>query len=68
MRTLKGQKIKNTFSHSLLLFSAALFLVFAFVSGCTENTNPEYEKLLDRIAIEDMIVKYYVDMGAGKGV
>ncbi len=66
MRLLKAQDIKKSFSYPLLVLSAAVFLVTVLISGCSENTNPEYEKLLDRIAIEDMIVKYYVDMGAGK--
>ena len=66
MRTLKGRGIKNLFSYSLLFLFIAMFLIMAFMTGCTENTNPEYEKLLDRIEIEDMIARYYVDMGAGK--
>jgi len=31
-----------------------------------QNRDMEYDKLVDRIAIEDMIVKYYVDMGSSK--
>jgi ketosteroid isomerase-like protein len=47
--------------------SAAIVLfILASMSACTNNNAKDYEKLSDRIAIEDMIVKYYVDMSAGK--
>ena len=62
MRILRDRRIGISFSCFLLV----IFLIMAFVTGCNEKTNPELEKLKDRIAIEDMIVKYYVDMGAGK--
>lgn len=69
MSTEKDRNIKTSFSCFLLI----AFLIMTFTSGCAVNMTPgtvkmtpEYKKLLDRIEIEDMIVRYYVDMGAGK--
>ena len=62
MRVLKDRRIGISF----FCFLFAMFLIMTFTTGGTENTDPELEKLKDRIAIEDMIVRYYVDMGAAK--
>ena len=62
MKYFKNGKIGILLSYTLF----AMLLAMTLMTGCTEKTNPKYEKLLDRIEIEDMIVRYYVDMGAGK--
>ncbi len=62
MRNLKDLRIGIKFSYPLLM----MFLIMVFMTGCTEKKNPEYEKLMDRIQIEDMIARYYVDMSAMK--
>lgn len=43
-----------------------MFLVFTSISAIAGDTPVTRETLLDRIQIEDMIVRYYVDMSAGK--
>src|SRR5512137_1921213 len=43
-----------------------MFLVFTSIWVNAADKKVTQETLLDRIQIEDMIVKYYVDMSAGK--
>ena len=47
MRILRDRRIGISFSCFLLV----IFLIMAFVTGCNEKTNPELEKLKDRIKI-----------------
>jgi len=65
--------LTNRFYVKSMMVLISLFLI-ASLSGCaTTSTSANAEDkavtqatLLDRILIEDMIVKYYVDMSAGK--
>jgi len=66
MRTLKNQRINSIFNASTAVVAAALFLILASTWATAEDKIVTRETLLDRIQIEDMIVKYYVDLSAGK--
>lgn len=66
MTTKKDQRLKFSLISRSVVFAVAIFLMIALMTGITGNTNPKYEKMFDRIEIEDMIARYYVDMGAGK--
>ncbi|NLD38029.1 MAG: nuclear transport factor 2 family protein [Desulfatiglans sp.] len=65
MEKFNKQEDKSSFFSTLSVVFAVMLLAVTLMAGC-ETKNAEYEKLLDRIQIEDMIVKYYVDMGEGK--
>jgi hypothetical protein len=54
---------KGFFSITLVL---AMFFVFTAIGANAADKIVTQETLLDRIQIEDMIVKYYVDMSSGK--
>ncbi len=62
--------MKQGFKSGIFSFTAAIgvamFLMFASICANAEDKVVTQETLLDRIQIEDMIVKYYVDMSAGK--
>lgn len=57
---------KSSFQARTLVFSIAVFFVLTSMWANAEDKIVTQETLLDRIQIEDMIVKYYVDMSAGK--
>ena len=66
MSTLKDRGIKISFSHPLLVLFSAMFLILTSITANAADKIVTQETLLDRIQIEDMIVRYYVDMSAGK--
>ena len=66
MSTLKDRGIKISFSHPLLVLFSAMFLILTSITVNAADKIVTQETLLDRIQIEDMIVRYYVDMSAGK--
>lgn len=65
MNIFKTRSIKQKISLRVLPAAFLVLTVFFFQSCIEEKKAPEYP-LVDRIQIEDMIVRYYVDMGAGK--
>lgn len=64
MSIMKSKWMKYCFLHTVVL--AAVFILILPLSAMAEDKPVTMETLLDRIQIEDMIVKYYVDMSAGK--
>ena len=66
MRTLKDQGSKSIFYARTVVMAAAMFFILTSIWANAEDKMVTQETLLDRIQIEDMIVKYYVDMSAGK--
>jgi hypothetical protein len=53
------------FSYAII-FAVTLFFIFISTGVTAADRVVTQETLLDRIQIEDMIVRYYVDMSAGK--
>lgn len=66
MCILKEQGEKACFPARTLAMATAIFFLLAATWASAEDKILTRETLLDRIQIEDMIVKYYVDMSAGK--
>ncbi len=64
MSIMKSKWMKLIFKLSVVLIAA--FALISPLSVMAEDKPVTMETLLDRILIEDMIVKYYVDMSAGK--
>ena len=62
----KKQSSKSGFFSSKVAVVVAIIFVFASIWVKAADKIVTQETLLDRIQIEDMIVKYYVDMSAGK--
>ena len=65
MSVMKRKWMKSCFV-TLSVVLAAAFILISPLSVVAEDKPVTMETLLDRIQIEDMIVKYYVDMSAGK--
>jgi ketosteroid isomerase-like protein len=65
MSVMKRKWMKSCFI-TLSVVLAAAFILILPMSVMAEDKPVTMETLLDRIQIEDMIVKYYVDMSAGK--
>ena len=66
MNALKKKRIPCDFHLKAIALTAALFFILTTIWGCTQGKTSAQSTLADRIEIEDMIVKYYVDMSAGK--
>jgi ketosteroid isomerase-like protein len=66
MRTLKNQSAGFSFHARTVVMAATIFFILTSVWATAEDKVVTRETLLDRIQIEDLIVKYYVDMSAGK--
>ena len=58
-------KFKSDFFRSAVVFLAALFIMAPSLTNAEDKLLTQ-ATLLDRIQIEDLLVKYYVDMSAGK--
>jgi ketosteroid isomerase-like protein len=65
MSIMKRKWMKSCFITLSVVLTAAFILILP-MSVMAEDKPVTMETLLDRIQIEDMIVKYYVDMSAGK--
>lgn len=63
---MKKQGSKSGFFSLAAAMGVTMFLVFSSIWANAEDKVVTQETLLDRIQIEDMIVRYYVDMSAGK--
>ena len=57
---------KSIFHARIMVIAVAMFFILLSMGATAEDRMVTQETLLDRIQIEDMIVKYYVDMSAGK--
>lgn len=66
MSSVKKILIKSGFLTCTVFTAAVLFLVLTSIAANAEDRIVTQKTLLDRIQIEDMIVRYYVDMSAGK--
>ena len=66
MSIMKKQGSKSGFFSLAAAMGVTMFLVFSSMWANAEDKIVTQETLLDRIQIEDMIVRYYVDMSAGK--
>ena len=66
MRILKDKKVERSFSCLLLVMFAVMFLMLTTIAAGAADKIVTRKTLLDRIQIEDMVVRYYVDMSAGK--
>ncbi len=60
------QGFKSGFYSSKIIMTAVLLIVLTSMWANAGDKIVTRETLLDRIQIEDMIVRYYVDMSAGK--
>ncbi len=66
MRNLEDKKVESSFFYLLLVMFAVMFLILTSITANAEDKIVTRKTLLDRIQIEDMVVRYYVDMSAGK--
>jgi hypothetical protein len=66
MCIIKKQGSRSCFFSRTVTTGVAMFFVFASIWANAADKIVTRETLLDRIQIEDMIVRYYVDMSAGK--
>lgn len=66
MRILKDKEIEIPFFCQLLVVFFLMFLMLTSTASNAEDKIVTRATLLDRIQIEDMVVRYYVDMSAGK--
>jgi len=66
MRIIKKQGSKSVFFSLTAAIGVTMLLVFVSTWANAADKVVTQETLLDRIQIEDMIVRYYVDMSAGK--
>ncbi len=66
MGIIKKQGSKSGFFSHTAAIGVTMFFVFASICANAADKIVTQETLLDRIQIEDMIVRYYVDMSAGK--
>jgi ketosteroid isomerase-like protein len=66
MGIVEKQDFRSSFFLRTAVIGAVLFFVFASIGANAADKKTTQETLLDRIQIEDMIVKYYVDMSSGK--
>lgn len=57
---------KSNFSARVAVVVTAMAFILTAIGANAEDKIVTQETLLDRIQIEDLIVKYYVDMSAGK--
>jgi ketosteroid isomerase-like protein len=62
----KTQGLKSGFCSCAIILTVTIFIIFTAIGVNAADKVVTQETLLDRIQIEDMIVKYYVDMSAGK--
>ena len=68
MNNRKDTVIKSGLHASVTVIILAIFLMLSSARVNAEDKIVTQETLLDRIQIEDMIVRYYVDMSAGNYV
>ena len=66
MGIIKKQGSKSGFFSLTAAIGVTMFFLFASIWANAADKVVTQETLLDRIQIEDMIVRYYVDMSAGK--
>jgi ketosteroid isomerase-like protein len=66
MGIIKKQSPRSCFFSRTVATGVAMFFMFASTWANAADKIVTQKTLLDRIQIEDMIVKYYVDMSAGK--
>jgi hypothetical protein len=66
MGIIKKQGSKSGFFSRTAAIGVATFFVFTSIWANAADKVITQETLLDRIQIEDMIVRYYVDMSSGK--
>jgi ketosteroid isomerase-like protein len=67
MKTIKFQGMKSSvFSRAAITAMAILLFLTPILTSCAYNIKTQ-ETLLDRIQIEDMLIKYYVDISSGTG-
>ena len=66
MRIIKKQGSKSGFFSLTAAIGVTMFFVFTSIWANAADKIVTQKTLLDRIQIEDMIVRYYVDMSAGK--
>ena len=62
----KNQSYRSKFFSRATAIAVAVFIVFTSICVNAADKMATQETLLDRIQIEDMIVRYYVDMSSGK--
>ena len=63
---IKKQGSKSGFFSRATVIAVTMFFIFTAMWANATDKVVTQETLLDRIQIEDMIVRYYVDMSAGK--
>jgi ketosteroid isomerase-like protein len=63
---IKKQGSKSGFFSRATVIAVTMFFIFTAMWANAADKVVTQETLLDRIQIEDMIVRYYVDMSAGK--
>jgi ketosteroid isomerase-like protein len=63
---IKKQGSKSGFFSRATVITVTMFFIFTAMWANAADKVVTQETLLDRIQIEDMIVRYYVDMSAGK--
>ena len=66
MDIIKKQGSRSGIYSRTAVIAVIMFLSLTTVWGCAGHKMAPQDTLLDRIQIEDMIVRYYVDMSAGK--
>ena len=66
MGIIKTQGSRSGFFSCAVVLAVAMFFMFTALWANAADKVLTQETLLDRIQIEDMIVRYYVDMSAGK--
>ena len=65
MNIVSGMK-PGAFFHSTIVI-AVILLLLTSIPASAEDKIVTQETLLDRIQIEDLLIRYYVDMSSGKG-
>ena len=59
--------IKSSFLSHVAVTAAAVLFLAASATAIAEDKIVTQETLLDRIQIEDMLIRYYVDISSGSG-
>jgi hypothetical protein len=64
--SIKTQGSRTGLFSCAIIFAVTMVFIFTAIGAYAADKVVTQETLLDRIQIEDMIVRYYVDMSAGK--